>query len=125
MLAIFKNRLTPPAHRYNVTLFCGVNLMNNTEWSQFINLCDAASQENCLDELLRFFFTLEEQEQMGKRIILVKALLAQEKSQREIAKDLKISISKITRGSTMLKQATGPMKQFLTENLLTDKQELR
>jgi TrpR family trp operon transcriptional repressor len=92
--------------------------MNKTDLSQFVKLCASAGKENCLDELLRFFFTLDEQEQMSKRITLVQALLTEQQSQREISKDLAISISKITRGSTMLKQATPEMKKFLTDNLL-------
>lgn len=56
-----------------------------------------------LEPLLNVLLTNEEREGLAKRILIIEALLKGEKTQREIAKDLNVSIAKITRGSNALK----------------------
>lgn len=72
-------------------------------WQRFIHLCQNANNAKELDALLTALFTPEEKQQLSLRIELVRELLKQEKSQRDIAKSLEISIATITRGSNMLK----------------------
>jgi len=72
-------------------------------WQQFLNMCLALKERTELDGFLGFLLTAEEREQIATRILLTKALLEKKKPQREIAKELKISIAKITRGSNALK----------------------
>lgn len=92
--------------------------MNNQEgWKGFVDLCCHAKSVKQLDEIFKTFFTLEEQAQMADRVLLVKALLSGEKTQREIAADLKISIAKITRGSNQLKTTDPVMLEYLKENI--------
>jgi TrpR family trp operon transcriptional repressor len=87
-------------------------------WPKFINLCDASIKANNFAELMEFFLTPEEKEQLALRVLLVQELLSGEKTQRQIAKDLTISISKITRGSNHLKVAEHQaLKAFLQEQL--------
>lgn len=86
-------------------------------WQKFVELCEQAEQQDLTNELLKFFFTNEEQEQMGMRILLVQALVQGKLTQREIAKELGVSISKITRGSNMLKSSPKAIKAFLEDAL--------
>lgn len=86
-------------------------------WKNFVALTTQAADEKVLDDLFKFFLTSEEQKQMGKRILLIQALLKGELTQREIAKKLEISISKITRGSNMLKETPHQLKKFLDAQL--------
>ncbi|MDD5750997.1 MAG: Trp family transcriptional regulator [Candidatus Peribacteraceae bacterium] len=64
------------------------------------------------DMLLQDILTPQEVESIVERWQLVKQL-ASGKSQRDVAKDLKISISKITRGSRVLKYGTGGFQRFI------------
>lgn len=84
-------------------------------WQSFIELCGDARD---LKELFELFFTFEEKETMGLRYLLIKALLAEKKTQREISADLKISISKITRGSNALKTIHNRLKEELKARML-------
>lgn len=79
-------------------------------FSEFIDLCINAQQEKMLPDLFEFFLTPEERQDIATRLLLVKALLKGDKTQREIAKDSHISIAKITRGSNELKRTD---KKFL------------
>ena len=88
-------------------------------WNRFITLCKQTESSEQLGQLLHAFLTPEEREQIALRVELVKELLRQEKSQREIAKELKISIAKITRGSNMLKSLPNDTLEFLKAKLKT------
>ena len=91
--------------------------MNYPGWKNFVALTEQAAEQDQLNDLFKFFLTAEEQEQMGKRILLIQALLKGELTQRDIAKKLEISISKITRGSNMLKNTPSQLKHFLDAQL--------
>ncbi|MDD4628165.1 MAG: Trp family transcriptional regulator [Candidatus Peribacteraceae bacterium] len=64
--------------------------------------------------LLQDILTPQELESVAERWQLIQAL-ASGKPQRDIARDLKLSISKITRGSRMLKYGSGGFKHFLAK----------
>ncbi len=51
------------------------------------------------------------------RYLIIKELLQKKKPQRQIAKDLNVSIAKITRGSNELKRMHPKLLQFLKKNL--------
>lgn len=82
-------------------------------WRGFLKLCAQAKGEKELDELLWLFLTHEEIAAIRDRYLIVKELLKQEKSQREIAKDLGVSIAKITRGSNFLKTLNKDLRRRL------------
>ncbi len=82
----------------------------------FIKLCLNCSNENALVSLFGLFFTDEEREDLALRYLIVKDLLQQEKSQREIAKSCKVSIAKVTRGSNILKQVDKKLITFLKKH---------
>ncbi len=83
-------------------------------WQLFMKLCLKIEDENQLNELFRFVFTPEECDQLATRALLVRELLNKQ-PQRKIAADLKISISKITRGSNGLKRITPELKKYLLD----------
>jgi len=86
-------------------------------WELFLKLCATAAKKNNLESLLQFLLTDEEVAQLEKRVLLVQALLAEEQTQRDIAKNLQVSISKITRGSNSLKHVNPDLKKFLRQQL--------
>ncbi len=87
-------------------------------WEEFLTLCQQAESKESLNELYDLLFTFEEKEQLALRVQLVKELLKAEKTQREISRDLNISIAKITRGSNALKSTSDALKQFIKTNLV-------
>ena len=86
-------------------------------WSLFVKLCEKAVEKKQLSEVLQLFLTLTEQEEISTRYLIVKDLIEEKKPQRQIAKDAKVSIAKITRGSNQLKTISEKIKKFLLANL--------
>lgn len=83
-------------------------------WRDFLFLCSECESPQQLEELFALFLTLEEKEDIGKRVLLVKHLMDKKLSQREIAGKYKVSIAKITRGSNALKIIKRELKEFIT-----------
>lgn len=92
---------------------------NSTEddWQAFLELCSKFETREELEELFHLFFTLEEKEAVSKRHGLVKALLEEKLTQREIAERLQVSISKITRGSNALKIISKQLREALKKKM--------
>lgn len=86
-------------------------------WRKFLALCAQVKTKERFSEVFDLFFTLEEKDDLGKRFQVIKALINEEASQREIAKALNVSIFKITRGSNALKIIKPKLKQFLKEQM--------
>lgn len=91
--------------------------MNQTGWRSFIKLCLATKNEKMLSSLYDLFFTQEERESVAMRCLIVMELLKQEKTQRDIAENLHVSIAKITRGSNELKRMPPKLIEFLKEQI--------
>lgn len=83
-------------------------------WRSFLKLCRAAKGEKELDELFWLLLTPEERKDISTRILIVKELVRGEKTQRQIAKDLKVSIAKITRGSNFLKTTSTTLRRLFS-----------
>lgn len=92
--------------------------MNQKGWRLFLKLCLISKDEKMLSELLDLFLTPEEIASIETRTLIVKELLKENLTQRQIADDINVSIAKITRGSNELKRISEKLKQFLQENLL-------
>lgn len=78
-------------------------------------LCELfASAENPkeVDMLLQDILTPQEIESIAERWQLIRQL-SSGKPQRDVAKNLKVSISKITRGSRVLKYGAGGFRHFI------------
>jgi TrpR family transcriptional regulator, trp operon repressor len=87
-------------------------------WRSFLELCLHMETTDRLEKLFDLFFTFEERKDLESRFLLVKALIKKNSSQREIAKDLGVSISKITRGSNALKILDDDFREFLTNKMI-------
>lgn len=83
-------------------------------WRIFLDLCLETKKSSRLEELLNLFLTIEEKEHLSSRMQIIKALLSEKSSQREISDEMKVSISQITRGSNALKIISDDLLQFLT-----------
>lgn len=84
-------------------------------WQQLLTWCQNTQDTEQLSSLLRLLLTPEEQDDIGKRCLIIRELLAKNMSQREIAKNLNVSIAKITRGSNELKRMDKSLLQFISD----------
>ncbi len=82
-------------------------------WKMFLDLCLKTKKPSRLEELLNLFLTIEEKEHLSSRMQIIKALLNEQLSQREISDEMKVSISQITRGSNALKIISDDLSKFL------------
>jgi len=87
-------------------------------WADFLKLCHEAKNLEQLDELMGLLLTAEERAQLALRVDLIRELMQGQKSQRDIAKELEISIAKITRGSNALKIINEDLHRYLEKELL-------
>ena len=83
----------------------------------FVTLCLKTNNKNNFALLLELFLTAEEKTDLAMRYLIVKELIKGEKTQRQIAKDLNVSIAKITRGSNELKRMNPQFLLYLQELL--------
>jgi TrpR family transcriptional regulator, trp operon repressor len=72
----------------------------------------STSDPQLIEEFLYSLFTSSEADEIAKRWALVKQI-ARGRPQREIAKDLGLSLCKITRGSRELKKEASAFKRML------------
>ncbi len=86
-------------------------------WQGFLTLCTKIKSSDEFRQFFELFLTLEEQEVIGKRYLIIKALESGELTQREIAEKFKVSISQITRGSNALKIIDAELLKFLKTQL--------
>ncbi len=88
-----------------------------TGWKNFITLCASTDSNKMMDQLFDLFFTLDEKEQLNARCLIVKALIEGKLTQRQIADELGVSISQITRGSNELKTIEKGLTEYLKTQL--------
>lgn len=86
---------------------------NEDGWRSFLELCAGMETAADFDQLFKLFLTFDERKDVADRYLIVKALLAGDKPQRQIAEELQVSIAKITRGSNELKTIDEKSKNFL------------
>lgn len=86
---------------------------NEDGWRGFLDLCSSVKDPEQFNELSELFFTYEERHSLSTRYLIVKELMRDNKTQREIAQDLEVSISKITRGSNSLKSVGKKLRGLL------------
>lgn len=85
-------------------------------WRWFLNACQKLKTTKQVDDFFDLFLTLEEKENIGLRCVIVRELVKQTKTQREIASALNVSIAKITRGSNYLKIISSSLRKFLEKS---------
>lgn len=81
-------------------------------YKELCELFAAIENPKDADMLLQDILTPQEIESIAERWQLVRQLTTG-KNQRDIAKNLKVSISKVTRGSRFLKYGTGGFRHFI------------
>ena len=86
--------------------------MINKYKQEILTVINSIKDEKLLDIFLLDLFTPKEYEEIIKRWQIVKQL-KEGVTQRNIAKNLKISLSKITRGSRVLLDRNGGFNQIL------------
>lgn len=91
--------------------------MNEKGWRHFVKLCLATKNEKTLSLLFDLLLTPEEKESLALRCLIIEELIKQQKTQRDMASDLQVSIAKITRGSNELKRMPAKLIEFLKENM--------
>lgn len=82
-------------------------------WQAFLDMCLITQNKSALQEMLSLFLTPEEKVDIARRFLIVKELVKGEKTQRDIAKSLDVSIAKITRGSNELKRLDKKWRDYL------------
>jgi TrpR family transcriptional regulator, trp operon repressor len=84
-------------------------------WRGFLERCIKVESVTDLEDFFRLFLTPAERKEIAGRYLIVRELLRGEKSQREMARDLGLSIANISRGSNFLKITGSELKKFLEE----------
>ncbi|AIT09557.1 Trp operon repressor [Candidatus Francisella endociliophora] len=81
-------------------------------WNELVNILAEKTNPSDISTICEFLLTKEEKEQLNKRVLLTKELLKKEKSQREISKEIGISICTVTRCSNALKDCSIKIKEI-------------
>lgn len=90
---------------------------SDTSWKAFLELCLKARSIDELNQLFELFFTIEEKETLTSRFVIVKTLLEEKLTQREISEQHKVSIAQITRGSNALKRIDPQLKKLIKSRI--------
>ncbi|MCH9625302.1 MAG: Trp operon repressor [Chlamydiales bacterium] len=91
--------------------------MEKNEWELVLELFLKAKNKERMDQLLHLFLTITEREFLFDRFRIIQELLLSNQPQREIAKELGVSIAKITVGSNELKKIDRDLKKYLLKHL--------
>lgn len=86
-------------------------------WQRFIQLLLNCPEKKQMDELLHLFLTMNEREYLVSRYRIIEALLTTEQTQRVIASNLNVSITKITDGSKSVQIISDNLREFLTKEM--------
>lgn len=87
-------------------------------WATFIALCKEMKNEDKLSSLFDLLLTPQEKDSIAMRCLIIRELLKEEQTQRDIAKNLNVSIAKITRGSNELKRLPLSFLQYIKAKIL-------
>lgn len=93
------------------------NQRDPAEWQHFVDLLKTAILEDNGEALLSMLLTADEKTSLGLRVQIVKMLLENQQSQREIQQLLNTSAATITRGSNMLKTVEPEMLNWINSQL--------
>lgn len=85
-------------------------------WQLFKQKCLELDNLDDLEAFFALFLTHTEREEIARRYLIVLELLQAEKTQREIARELGVSIANVTRGSNVLKETKTNIKRIIYDN---------
>lgn len=91
----------------------GLLVVERKQFKKIMALLNEAPNEAIRFELVELLFTPAELVQLQARYEIVEQLIKGQKTQRDLASDLKLSIAKITRGSNELKRRSSALKSYL------------
>jgi Trp operon repressor len=83
--------------------------------NELIDLLSGIAVNNTMSDALSNLLTPQEIEEMALRLQIFKGLL-ESKSQRRLAKDLKVSLATVSRGNRELKYGRPGIKKVLARN---------
>lgn len=84
------------------------------QWPDVLALLTQAAADKKLDAVLDVLLSPDERHDVLERMRLFSEFLLNDKSQRQMSKDLSISIATITRASHNLKAMPADLKQYLS-----------
>ena len=87
--------------------------MESSDWQGFVAQCHQFEEVRDLGVFFDVFLTLSEKDELVKRFNIVKQLLQSNKTQREIARNLKVSIANVSRGANVIKTYPVNLKMLL------------
>lgn len=87
--------------------------IKNDGWQNFIAHCLKFKNASELEVFFDVLFTSSEKTEFGNRLCIIRELLENKKTQREIAHDLKVSIANVSRGSNVIKNSEHDLKKYL------------
>lgn len=87
--------------------------LTKSGWRNFIKMCSKIQTQDEFKHVFDLFLTIEEKETLASRYLIIKALLEEQLTQREIAEKYHVSIAQITRGSNALKIISPGLKESL------------
>ena len=112
-----------PARLIDILLkFCYAVSMNRNKLPEIDLISHILAYETKPDKIKNFIIemlTNSELETLSKRWRILEMLLAG-KTQREIAKELKVSLCKVTRGAHILKNKNSPVYRYLEKEQQND-----
>jgi len=82
-------------------------------WRSFLELCSKIHTPEELGRFFDLFLTYEEKETLASRYLIIKSLIENQITQREISSQFHVSIAQITRGSNALKTIDPKLKKLL------------
>ena len=82
-------------------------------WNKFLENCNASSTIKELEQFLNIILTPAEFDKIAARYQILSKLIHSNKTQRELAKELNVSIFNIARGANQLKKITEQDKQLI------------
>lgn len=89
------------------------NKHTKNEFDAFLECCSFAASKKELAVFFDVFLTLSEKVELANRLKIIQALLEGERTQREIARDFKVSIANVSRGSNVLKSMDYDLNKLL------------
>lgn len=95
-----------------------------SHYKQLRKLFASVQSEHEADMLLKDLLTPQEIDSLAERWQIIQSL-AQNKTQREVAAKLQVSISKVTRGSRALQYGAGGFNHFLRKIKVTKQKKKR
>lgn len=99
------------------TLNGGFMKMVKSGWREFLKLCSTIRSQEEFDQFFDLFLTINEKEDLASRYLIIKALLEEKLTQRDIADTYQVSIAQITRGSNALKIISPKLKEALRKKI--------